>query len=123
MSTGAGVSRRPPGPGRFREQVAVTYSARSGPGCPGHGEGPSTPRSAGRGRVDVTRDGALRRIAAAVSGRTELASLFDDVIDYTVSLFSVERAALWLLDDTVPPVPPGRPPRPEPGDPRGGRPA
>ena len=51
-------------------------------------------------RRDVTRDEALRRIAAAVSGRTDLAALFDDVIDFTASLFSVERAALWLIDET-----------------------
>lgn len=49
--------------------------------------------------VDVTRDVALSRIAAAVSGRTDLATLFDDVIAYTTALFSVERAALWLIED------------------------
>ncbi len=49
--------------------------------------------------VDVTRDVALRRIAAAVSGRTDLATLFDDVIAFTIALFSVERAALWLIED------------------------
>ncbi len=36
-----------------------------------------------------------------MSGRTDLATLFDDVIDYTISLFSVERAALWLVDDSL----------------------
>ncbi len=34
-----------------------------------------------------------------MSGRTDLAALFDDVIAHTVSLFSVERAALWLIDE------------------------
>jgi diguanylate cyclase (GGDEF)-like protein/PAS domain S-box-containing protein len=38
-----------------------------------------------------------------VSARTDLATLFDDVVDHTVSLFSVERAALWLVDDDVHP--------------------
>ncbi len=55
--------------------------------------------AAGPQPVDVTRDVALRRIAAAVSGRTDLATLFDDVIAFTIALFSVERAALWLIDD------------------------
>ncbi len=51
------------------------------------------------GPIDVTRDEALRRIAAAVSGRTDLATLFDDVIAYTSAFFSVERAGLWLIED------------------------
>ena len=55
----------------------------------------------GAGRpIDVTRDEALRGIAAAVSGRTDLAALFDDVIAYTSAFFSVERAGLWLIDDS-----------------------
>ena len=83
--------------------MAVTYRRDRDRGARGRRRAASPDSPGGRARVDVTRDGALRRIAAAVSGRTELASLFDDVIDYTVSLFSVERAALWLLDDTVHP--------------------
>ena len=79
--------------------MAVTYR-RGDRGSRGRRR-PATSAAPGPGGRDVTRDEALRRIAAAVSGRTDLAALFDDVIDFTASLFSVERAALWLIDDSA----------------------
>ncbi len=79
--------------------MAVTYR-RGDRGSRGRRR-PATSAAPGPGVRDVTRDEALRRIAAAVSGRTDLAALFDDVIDFTASLFSVERAALWLIDDSA----------------------
>ena len=82
--------------------MAVSYRRDRDRGARGRRKVVSAARDAATGG-DVTRDGALRQIAAAVSGRTDLASLFDDVIDHSVSLFSVERAALWLIDDTTHP--------------------
>jgi len=49
-----------------------------------------------------TRADALRRIAAEVSGRQDLAGLFEDVLDEAVSLFGVDRAGLWLYDPNDP---------------------
>ncbi|MBA2701763.1 MAG: GAF domain-containing protein, partial [Chloroflexi bacterium] len=52
-------------------------------------------------RVDAavpTQADALGRIAAKVSGRSDLAGLFDDIIGETFSLFGVDRAGLWLYD-------------------------
>ena len=46
--------------------------------------------------ADPTRAEALSRIAAKVSGRRELAGLFDDIIDEAFALFGVDRAGLWL---------------------------
>ncbi|MEJ7696906.1 MAG: GAF domain-containing protein [Candidatus Limnocylindrales bacterium] len=37
-------------------------------------------------------------MAAKLSGRHDVASLFDDVIDETFKLFGVERAGLWRYD-------------------------
>lgn len=51
----------------------------------------------------VHRSEAIRRIAAEISGRTDLATLFEDVIDYSVALFEVERVGLWLIDDSPQP--------------------
>ena len=45
---------------------------------------------------------ALRRIAADVSGPMDLPTLFDDVIEDSMALFSVERVALWLYDASRP---------------------
>jgi diguanylate cyclase (GGDEF)-like protein len=45
-----------------------------------------------------TRADALGRIAAKVSGRRDVAGLFDDVIDEAFALFGVDRAGLWLYD-------------------------
>jgi diguanylate cyclase (GGDEF)-like protein/PAS domain S-box-containing protein len=83
--------------------VAVTYRRDRERAARERRRRASAAAAASEPRVDLTRDGALRRIAAAVSARTDLATLFDDVIDHTVSLFSVERAALWLVDDDVHP--------------------
>lgn len=47
----------------------------------------------GTGRTD-----AVRRVAAKLSGRHDVASLFDDVIDEAFELFGVERAGLWRYD-------------------------
>jgi diguanylate cyclase (GGDEF)-like protein len=41
---------------------------------------------------------ALRRIAAEVSGPFDLPTLFDEVIEDSVALFSVRRVGLWLYD-------------------------
>jgi diguanylate cyclase (GGDEF)-like protein len=50
---------------------------------------------------DPTRAEALSRIAAKVSGRRDLAGLFDDVIDEAFALFGVDRAGLWMYDATA----------------------
>ena len=81
--------------------MAVTYRRDRDRGARGRRRKQASRDAQADVGLDVTRDGALRRIAAAVSGRTDLATLFDDVIDNTVSLFSVERAALWLIDDAL----------------------
>ncbi|HSL77353.1 MAG TPA: GAF domain-containing protein, partial [Candidatus Limnocylindrales bacterium] len=47
---------------------------------------------------DPTRADALGRIAAKVSGRRDLAGLFDDIIDEAFALFGVDRAGLWTYD-------------------------
>ncbi len=48
------------------------------------------------------REDAIRRIAGEVSRRTELETILADVLEATVSLFSADRAALWLCDPDVP---------------------
>ena len=58
-------------------------------------------RGSGRGTAP-TRADALRRIAAEVSGRTDIAGLFEDVLDESIALFGVDRAGLWLYDPTEP---------------------
>jgi diguanylate cyclase (GGDEF)-like protein len=45
-----------------------------------------------------TRADALRRFAAEVSGRQDLAGLFEDVIDESFTLFGVDAAGLWTYD-------------------------
>ncbi len=79
--------------------MAVTYRRDRERGARGKRKRAQSDGSPEAQPIDVTRDVALRRIAAAVSGRTDLATLFDDVIAFTITLFSVERAALWLIDD------------------------
>jgi diguanylate cyclase (GGDEF)-like protein len=49
-------------------------------------------------RSSTDRADALRRIAAKVSGRREVAGLFDDIIDEAFALFGVDRAGLWTYD-------------------------
>ena len=47
-----------------------------------------------------TRADALGRIAARVSGRRDVAGLFDDIIDEAFALFGVDRAGLWMYEAT-----------------------
>ena len=51
-----------------------------------------------------TRADALRRFAAEVSGRQDLAGLFDDVIDESFTLFGVDAAGLWTYDGSPNPL-------------------
>jgi diguanylate cyclase (GGDEF)-like protein len=51
-------------------------------------------------REQRARGEALRRIAAEVSGPLDLPTLFDDVIEDSLALFSVDRVGLWLYDDS-----------------------
>ena len=44
---------------------------------------------------------ALSRIASKVSGRRDVHGLFEDVIDEAFGLFGVDRAGLWLYDQTA----------------------
>ena len=50
-------------------------------------------------REQLAGGDALRRIAAEVSGPLDLPTLFDDVIDNSMTLFSVARVGLWLYDE------------------------
>jgi diguanylate cyclase (GGDEF)-like protein/PAS domain S-box-containing protein len=79
--------------------LAITYRRDRHRGARGRRRNALANAAAAGESIDVTRDEALRGIAAAVSGRTDLATLFDDVIAYTVAFFSVERAGLWLIED------------------------
>ncbi len=56
------------------------------------------PRATSPAGAPPDRADALRRIAAKVSGRREIESLFEDVIDESFALFGVDRAGLWLYD-------------------------
>jgi diguanylate cyclase (GGDEF)-like protein len=58
-------------------------------------------RASAAAPADPTRAEALGRIAAKVSGRRDLASLFDDIIDEAFGLFGVDRAGLWVYDATA----------------------
>jgi diguanylate cyclase (GGDEF)-like protein len=49
----------------------------------------------------LTTADALSRIAAKVSGRRDVNGLFDDVIDEAFGLFGVDRAGLWLYDESA----------------------
>ena len=51
-----------------------------------------------------TRADALRRFAAEVSGRQDLAGLFQDVIDESFTLFGVDAAGLWTYDGSPMPL-------------------
>src|SRR5580765_6193751 len=53
-------------------------------------------------REQRTGGDALRRIAAEVRGPMDLPTLFEDVIEDSMALFSVERVALWLYDGSRP---------------------
>ena len=50
------------------------------------------------------RADALRRFAAEVSGRQDLAGLFQDVIDESFTLFGVDAAGLWTYDGSPTPL-------------------
>ena len=53
-------------------------------------------------RDQLASGDALRRIAAEVSGPMDLPTLFDDVIEDSLALFSVDRVGLWLYDGSQP---------------------
>ncbi len=61
-----------------------------------------SPRDIGQPRggdpAGPTRADALGRIASKVSGRRDVAGLFDDIIDEAFGLFGVDRAGLWIYD-------------------------
>jgi diguanylate cyclase (GGDEF)-like protein len=70
---------------------------------------PAQERSAKDGRStpisdQPTRADALRRFAAEVSGRQDLAGLFEDVIDESFTLFGVDAAGLWTYDGSPTPL-------------------
>ncbi len=69
---------------------------------PRNGTSRSSPSPTEARGAAPTRADALRRIAAEVSGRQDLAGLFEDVLDESVALFGVDRAGLWLYDPTDP---------------------
>jgi diguanylate cyclase (GGDEF)-like protein len=48
--------------------------------------------------ADAGSSDALRRIAAEVSGPLDLPTLFEEVIEDSMALFSVRRVGLWLYD-------------------------
>ncbi|MEO8230125.1 MAG: EAL domain-containing protein [Chloroflexota bacterium] len=83
--------------------MATTYRRDRNRSARGRRKDTRANAPAAAGPIDVARDEALRGIAAAVSGRTDLATLFDDVIAYTSAFFSVERAGLWLMEDAFHP--------------------
>jgi diguanylate cyclase (GGDEF)-like protein/PAS domain S-box-containing protein/excisionase family DNA binding protein len=49
-------------------------------------------------REHVTRAEALRRIASEVSGKLDLSSVFDAVMDNAQALFGIARCGLWLVE-------------------------
>jgi diguanylate cyclase (GGDEF)-like protein/PAS domain S-box-containing protein/excisionase family DNA binding protein len=64
---------------------------------------PSQAATVHRDRQDLRgRGDALRRIAAEVSGQTDLETILADVIEASTALFSADRAALWLIDRDLP---------------------
>ena len=46
----------------------------------------------------VTRAEALRRIASEVSGKLDLTSVFDAVMDNAYALFGIDRCGLWVVE-------------------------
>ena len=55
-------------------------------------------RGKGSDRNRLAGGDALRRIASEVSGPLDLPTLFEEVLDESVSLFDVDRVGLWLYD-------------------------
>jgi diguanylate cyclase (GGDEF)-like protein/excisionase family DNA binding protein len=49
-------------------------------------------------REQIDRAETLRRMTAEISGASTLETLFEDVLDSSLSLFGCQRAALWLYD-------------------------
>ncbi len=89
---------------RRRAKLAEAAADDEAAGPPNGGEDPA-PGAATTSdpNVAVTRDKALRRFAAEVSGRTDLATLCDDVVGSSVSLFGADRAGLWIIDASAHP--------------------
>lgn len=85
------------GPGDRRHRVRRTdllrlLARRSG------AEGGGSERS-GAAPDRITRADALRRIAADISGKLDLEILFEDVVEYSTTLFATDRVGLWLVND------------------------
>src|SRR4029079_11613113 len=51
-------------------------------------------------RREVTRARALRHVTQELTGQLDLASVLNDIVDRTRSLFDAEKAGLWLLDES-----------------------
>ena len=66
-----------------------------------HGSGRDVPNPRRTDPAGLTTADALSRIAAKVSGRRDVHGLFEDVIDEAFGLFGVDRAGLWLYDQTA----------------------
>jgi diguanylate cyclase (GGDEF)-like protein/PAS domain S-box-containing protein/excisionase family DNA binding protein len=49
-------------------------------------------------RDQISRGDALRRIASEISGKLDLDTLFNDVLDHSAQLFGSPVVALWLYD-------------------------
>ncbi len=93
------------GHGRRRRATRVDgrQSATTSGAASASSNSPALTPAGSRSPDDITRDEALRRIAAEASGRTDLSTLFDDVIGYSVALFAADRVGLWLIDEDVHP--------------------
>ncbi len=61
------------------------------------------PRSESADDPSQSRPDALRRMAAELSGAPDLPSLFEDVLDESMTIFSADRAGLWLYDGSTHP--------------------
>jgi diguanylate cyclase (GGDEF)-like protein len=79
----------------------VLAQERRATAAPRPGSRRDVPRPARTGAAGPTRADALSRIASKVSGRRDVARLFDDIIDEAFALFGVDRAGLWLYDPTA----------------------
>jgi len=55
-------------------------------------------RPRGVGHPKPTGDDVLRRLAAELSGSQDLPTLFEDVLDDSRAIFSVDRVGLWLYE-------------------------
>ena len=56
-------------------------------------------RSLARARREVTRARALRHVTKEMTGQLDLTTVLADVVDRTRTLFSAEKAGLWLVTD------------------------